>query len=201
LEKVSEENNKRVKILFISLAHSSHTISWIKLFEESNIDYYLFGINGSCTNYFPSSRVCSYQETSYERRIKLIKTKLRLIKNEKLYLENRELSFLKNHILKIRPNIIHTLGFEPVGYDFLKIFSQVKNNHNFCWVHTARGGPEMVFNKSENLERIKAILNNCDFFIADNYQNYQYALELGLNVEKKFNRIVVLEFILELFVD
>lgn len=184
------ENAKEIKILFISLAHSSHTISWINLFDEKNVDYFLFGVDGTYTDYFPSTRVYRYQETALERRIRLIKSKLRLINNEESYLENCELSYLKKLILRIRPNIIHTLGFEPAGYDFLKIFSQLKRSHDFSWVHTARGGPEMVFNKTNNFERIKRILINCDFFIADNYQNYQYALEIGLKEEKKFERLV-----------
>lgn len=183
-------NNINIRVLFIALAHSSHTISWVKLFHEKNIEFFLFGLNGTTNDSFPVNRLDRFIETPFERLVRKLKRKFRIIKDDALYLERRELSYLKNYIIKKQPNVIHTLGFEPAGYKFIKIYFETINKCKFSWVHTARGGPELVLNRFRNAEKIKLIFANCNYFIADNSQNYQYAIDFGLKEDKIFKTIV-----------
>ena len=40
-----------MNILFIAIAHSSHTISWLEMLSNKNINLNVYGINGSNQNY------------------------------------------------------------------------------------------------------------------------------------------------------
>jgi glycosyltransferase involved in cell wall biosynthesis len=50
------------------------------------------------------------------------------------------------------------------------------------WVLQVRGGPELALHRlmPEHESRIRAALSQCDQMVADNQQNYDYALKLGL---------------------
>ena len=85
-----------------------------------------------------------------------------------------------------RPHIVHTLGFDPASHVYLR----ARNAHGSAgigrWVAQARGGPDIALQRysPEFLPQIRAVLANCDHFIADNQQNYEYARNLGLAPDK-----------------
>jgi hypothetical protein len=57
-----------------------------------------------------------------------------------------------------------------------------------AWVVQVRGGPDIALNRlhDDTRARITAVLSACDAVIADNPQNYAYAVELGASPEKAF---------------
>jgi hypothetical protein len=85
-----------------------------------------------------------------------------------------------------RPDIIHTLGFEPAAYLYLR----ARKLHDLSgigrWVAQARGGPDLALNQHlpEYPRLIEEVFATCDHFIADNQQNYDYALDAGLDPSK-----------------
>lgn len=85
-----------------------------------------------------------------------------------------------------KPDIIHTLGLEPASY----YYYEVRKTHGLegigKWVAQVRGGPDLALNRflPEYAEKIKAVFQECDQIIADNQQNYEYALAMGLARER-----------------
>jgi hypothetical protein len=90
---------------------------------------------------------------------------------------------LARTIRQWRPDIIHTLGFEPASYLYLR----ARQLHDLAgigrWVAQARGGPDLALNRHlpEYPRLIEEVFATCDHFIADNQQNYDYALAAGLD--------------------
>lgn len=85
-----------------------------------------------------------------------------------------------------RPDIIHTLGFEAASYLYLRTRKRYGLAGIGRWVAQARGGPDLALNRHspEYLPRIEEVFATCDHFIADNQQNYDYALAAGLDPAK-----------------
>ncbi|HEY3910976.1 MAG TPA: glycosyltransferase family 4 protein [Stellaceae bacterium] len=85
-----------------------------------------------------------------------------------------------------RPDIIHTLGFDAASYLYLSARKRYGLAGIGRWIAQARGGPDLALNRhsSKHLPRIREVLATCDHFIADNQQNYDYALAAGLDRSK-----------------
>ncbi|MCP4221052.1 MAG: radical SAM protein [bacterium] len=158
------------RILFIAPAHSTHTHSWVKLLENEKLDVRVFGIGNTAppkdfplptytfSNYFPGT----------------------------LYHDVLEKDWLAEIIRRWRPVVIHTLGLDPASYTYLQIKKSYGAGRNATWIVTARGGPEFALKRlmPENVPIMRDVLQNCDWFVADNQMNYDFALELGLNPHK-----------------
>ncbi len=85
-----------------------------------------------------------------------------------------------------KPDIIHTLGFDPASYLYLRCRAQFEIAGVGKWVAQARGGPDLGLQRydPDYLPNILAVFRHCDHFIADNETNYAYALEAGLDPDK-----------------
>lgn len=85
-----------------------------------------------------------------------------------------------------QPDIVHTLGFDPAGYFYQSVTSAYPMRKPRIWVAQVRGGPELVLYPSipENKSRIEKILQQCDYLIADNQENYDIAVSFGLEKRK-----------------
>jgi glycosyltransferase involved in cell wall biosynthesis len=85
-----------------------------------------------------------------------------------------------------QPDIIHTLGLEPASFLYLDVRNRLERIKNCKWIVQARGGPDLALHRllPQYSERIGNVLTQCDQFIADNNQNYGYALEMGLAKHK-----------------
>ena len=186
----------RKKILFIALAQSTHTHAWINLLTGLKFQVRLIGITRTKAPKdfkFPTytfdlalarREELRLREKTYFQRLKniIIKEKEMPFKTD----QELEDEWLANIIKSWKPNIIHTLGFDPAGYEYLR----VKNTNNLSkigiWLATVRGGPELALNHllPSECTKIKKILQFCDQLIADNIQNYEIAVELGLAPNK-----------------
>jgi glycosyltransferase involved in cell wall biosynthesis len=85
-----------------------------------------------------------------------------------------------------QPDIIHTLGLEPASLFYLDVRNSLERIKKCKWIVQARGGPDLALHRllPQYSERIGNVLTQCDQFIADNQQNYDYALEMGLAKHK-----------------
>jgi glycosyltransferase involved in cell wall biosynthesis len=85
-----------------------------------------------------------------------------------------------------RPDVIHTLGFDPAAYLYLRARKRYGLENIGRWIIQARGATDMFFPRHEPsvLSNIKGVLTACDFFIADHQWNYDFALSEGLSSKK-----------------
>jgi hypothetical protein len=185
----------RPRILFIGLANSSHTHSWIDLLKGSQLNLRLF----SASEYLPPPDwdVRTYVTANSGRSLDLTKRKSlfgsgnvarfghRLVARARGREWNPQ--WLKNDwLVKIiqdwRPDVIHTLGLEPASYLFSGVSERLGSGHFGKWVVQVRGGPDLALHRwlPEYETLIREVLAGCDQLIADNPQNYQHALEMGL---------------------
>ncbi len=93
---------------------------------------------------------------------------------------------LANVILDWQPDVIHTLGFDPASYLYMRTRKQFGLEGIGRWVAQARGGPDIALQRHAPVFRplIEEVLLNCDHFIADNEPNYRIAQEMGLTRQK-----------------
>jgi len=85
-----------------------------------------------------------------------------------------------------RPDIIHTLGFDPSAYFYLRARAEYDLGGIGRWVAQARGGPDLDLYRflADRLAQIRSVFEACDHFICDNEQNYAFALANGLHRSK-----------------
>lgn len=93
---------------------------------------------------------------------------------------------LANVLRTWRPDIVHTLGFDPAAYLFLRTARAYGFLSEVRWVAQARGGPDLDLfqHLPERLALIKEVFRACDHYICDNERNYAFALEHGLDSSK-----------------
>lgn len=189
-----------IRILFVGELQSSHALSWIDLLAPFRDEFEIHGLHTSSaippkTN-FPISEV---KYLSYFQRYTL--SKLDKIRNyfgwesEAWAIENIhgyghynpcQLANIQKVLQKFKPHIVHTLGIFPASAFFLRALTLSDIDRKPVWIVQARGGPDIALNRKNPVlaKEIRAILNHCDYFIADNHQNYSYAMEMGLEPEK-----------------
>lgn len=186
--------NYRKKILFIALAHSSHTHAWLDLLKDSQFEVRIFGINNTNANgklkyfqynfdkHFPFIEPMKLQwwHLKYQRFIK-----------ERVYkkinidaLEKKWLSWIIN---RWKPDIVHLLGINPCAIYYWQVKSSYQILPKFCLVLTLRGGSDLELERFNKLKKplFKDIFQKSDYVIADNDTTYRYASELGLDEAKK----------------
>ena len=182
------------RILFVGLSESTHTHSWVDLLEYSEFNVRLFALPSGAPprqwkvrTYVTQGVAGDCGSPDYRYRFRPDQTSF-LNKVQTLLMRGMEIQFgaweerwLNRVIRDWCPDIVHTLGLDPASFQFLKWIEQPARAR-FKWVVTARGGPELALNRllPEEQARIGAVLRECDYLIADNDQNYRYAVDLGL---------------------
>jgi glycosyltransferase involved in cell wall biosynthesis len=185
----------RPKILFVGLPESSHTHSWIDLLEGAEFNVRLFAlptglppddwkVRTYVTDYtdarldpatraslFPRSRVGRVARRGVARAL------------GRWDVEGLRLKWLSEVVRGWRPDVIHTLGLTPASYFYAEARERFGLQGVGKWVAQARGGPDLALHRllPEHVTKIRAVLAGCDEFIADNRQNYEYGVELGLD--------------------
>lgn len=182
-----------MRVLFVALAQSSHTHAWVTLLDSDRFDVRIFGIDQTeSPRDFPVPTYGFFRgyPSLNPRRNLWFRSKGRLINlyatARSMSLHMLELQWLSRVIREWQPDIVHTLGLDPASYAYLELLENFDGLPWTPWVVTARGGPEVALMRlqSEPARRISAVLSRCDFLVADNPLNYEYALNLGLDREK-----------------
>jgi len=181
------------KILFIGLAQSSHTHAWIDLLSESEFNVRLFGIPNSVppANWPVKTYVnlLSPQNSTPIRKYLYshLLGELRMHYNEFAVQHYRKPvgtseEWLAQIIKAWKPDIIHTLGLEPASYYYYDVREKYNLRSIGKWIVQVRGGPDLALNRllPEYSQKIQSVFQYCDQVIADNRQNYEYALSMGL---------------------
>lgn len=181
------------KILFIGPAHGSHTHAWVNLLDHSQFEVRVFGVQNSDANsgmkcftynfdkHFPFTGPLNQNWVHQAYRIFIKKF---LLRGESVDFQEK---YWLSRIIKVwQPDIIHTLGFDAAAYFYLEVKKLFKFDYSGVWVTTVRGGPELAVFRllPEKEKKIKEVLTDCDQLIADNNENYQIAIQMGLNPKK-----------------
>ncbi len=177
-----------MKILFIALAHSSHTISWVNMFENKSDTVLVYGINGSVGKFNKNTLLFNHIENqSFKSRL--------IIKFKKMFFNITSKSYFDKQIIHLwgvikdqQPDIIHTLGFEDAGHLLTQLIEKEYFNKTFKWVHTFRGGPELKFTRYHN--QITKLLQSCDSVICDNLINYSILQNYNVKNANLYQKII-----------
>ena len=180
------------KILFVCLMTSTHTHSWLSLLKDMKINVRVYAIDGFMPNYFNlPTHLLKEDYLSRFANKDFYWNKFGIAIRGSAILFGKDVSFLDNILLPRairawKPDIVHTLGFEPASYVYLKVREILGPKHKAKWIVTARGGPELAIKSKipEVAEIIANVFRACDQFIADNQQNYNLAMNLGLEKHK-----------------
>ena len=110
-------HRRRTRILFIALAHSSHTQGWISLLDAKEFHIKVFGVaNTRLPDGVPIEAVVPPTLNLARRFGRRVLRKL--AGRELVSLETKALADV---LLKWRPDIVHTLGLDPASYFFLDV--------------------------------------------------------------------------------
>ena len=176
-------DRRRIRVLFVALAQSTHSHAWITLLDPMEFDVRVFGVQGTrVPDGLPIKMVPMPQPP---RRVQRVLR--RLARLQPITPDQQTEQALVKFVSDWNPDIVHSLGLDPASYFYLKLRRRHPILERAAWVVTARGGPELALGRllSGEAARIKAVLEGCTQFIADNDLNYRYAVALGLAPEKK----------------
>jgi len=172
-----------MRILFVAMSNSIHSVRWISQLVDQGWDIYLY----------PSQDIEELHEGFLGMRINLHK-KLRkrrfklnwclgviIRKTKKFFFANDE--SLYKYIEKIKPDIIHTLETQAAGYKILQIKNSYYGRKPFpIWVHSVWGSDLYLFGRmDEHKERIIGVMSNCNYFISESKRDISLAKKYGYN--------------------
>ncbi len=187
----------KLRILFVGLAESTHTHSWIDLLQGAELNIRMFGLpsgippsDWNVKTYLtakppfkadPDTRTRLY---SFGQAGRLIMRGIsRYVLKNDLEFEERWLSQI---IRRWRPDIIHTLGLYPAGEFYYRVRMRFGLTDIGLWVMQIRGGSDLTLRRLEPLtaHEITQMLLECDQLISDNEVNFRYAMEMGIEKDK-----------------
>jgi glycosyltransferase involved in cell wall biosynthesis len=188
------------KILFIGLAESTHTISWIDLLDQSELNVRLFALpSGLPPEDWPvrtyvtldtileldrRTRARLYPARRPSRAERLLRRYVSQFLGVKRDLNPER--WLAEVVVQWQPDIIHTLGLDPAGYFYFNARKGYDLSGLGKWVLQLRGGSDLTLSRldPEVSPRISQVLSECDQLLSDNQENYRFALEMGLKKEQ-----------------
>jgi glycosyltransferase involved in cell wall biosynthesis len=191
----------RPRILFIGHAESSHTHAWIDLLHDSRLNVRLFALptgapppDWSVKTYITSPDASRARP---EIRRRLPPARFWIGRAHRAWQTAASAlpipaprepleAALASVLAEWRPDIVHTLGFDPAAYFYATVATKSGLRGVSKWVAQARGGPDLALNRYDPRysARIQKVLLGCDYFVADNEPNYAYARSVGLPEEK-----------------
>lgn len=187
---------KKLRVLIVCFADSSHSQSWIDLFKNcTEIDVRVFASSISDGGMYPLQ---NWGRTTY---VLNHPTKLRgtsqvisLFSDSKFsrFFSTRisaRIPSLNNWFLwrvvnKWKPDIVHSLSIIPTGQFTWQSLKKTENNRPLFVVSSWGSDINLGKHKANDRQILKEIFFNCDGFISDCKRDINNALELGLRKNK-----------------
>jgi len=184
-----------MKILFVAMSDSIHTVKWIKQLEGTGWKVYLY-----------PSRDIPVIHKDMPRFVKVLRKHhrlYRLIENSSIhyslftihyYLTRIEARIKTNYherrlarlIAQVRPDLIHTLETQGAGYlvDQARLMLE-KNGKIFPkWWHSNWGSDLMMFGQfPEHRVKIESVLSHCDYYSCECSRDVDLARKYGFKGE------------------
>lgn len=208
--RMTDEYPGELRILFVGLAESSHTHSWIGLLDGERINVRLFAMptNGLPPPDWKVRTYLSFLQSppGLDSRYRccllppLQKTQSRL--HQLVRRLSRNLwrgaevqspvqspeEWLSEIIQDWKPHVIHTLGLDHSQGGFF--YHSVRKEKNLSgigkWVLQLRGGSDLVFSRHDPIMRpkLQEALRDSDRILTDNHANIRYIQEMGIEPKK-----------------
>ena len=188
--------NRKLRILFVCYANSTHAQSWINLLQDSPFEVRVFTTRLSSIEYgwAPDWNFSTYVTVQPEITKKMKERIFWLLpggprlKTISHWLDSRfnlTVSYLRRIIKTWKPDIIHSLSMDKAGRLARLALQGISPEDRPRWVVSSYGNDICLdlfdVDKSEN---IKSILAQCDGFMADCQRDRQLAVSGGLDPAK-----------------
>lgn len=191
-----------MRILFVGMSDSIHLARWINQLDNIHWDRFLFpiysvkphhdlknltAINSGEIPGFQSNRSLRYMNCSLhlfalnfaDRIIQKRLNPLRPVPNPSPLLVRALVSTIK----RVKPDIIHSMEFQEAGYLTLEAKKNFKGRFP-KWIATNWGSDIYLFGRlAEHRERVRAVVENCDFYSCECERDVVLAREHGLRGE------------------
>jgi hypothetical protein len=176
-------------ILLVAMLGSVHTARWVKQFIDQGWKIYVFPSTG--TGELHPDLAGAVLVRTLSRRISDVLSALGLVFIAKLVdrfqrrLEYKSPSIrvtqLNNAIVKLRPDLIHSLEIQAAGY--LTLEAKKKSHEKFPpWIVTNWGSDIFLFGRLQrHKEKIRDVLANCDYYSCECERDVKLAQEFGFN--------------------
>lgn len=181
-----------MKILFVAMSDSIHTARWINQIADQGWDIHLFPSIDCGATHPDLKNVTIYHSiysvkknqnphvnySGYPIFSNIIAWSARLIK--KIIYPNYRAKQLKKVISEFKPDIIHSMEFQGAGYLTLQL-KKMDPDQFPLWIATNWGSDIYYFSRfSEHKEKIKEILEQCDYYSCECERDILLARKLGL---------------------
>jgi len=189
----------RPKILFIGPGDSSHTYSWIDLLADRpfNVRFFVpprffsppdsWKIKTYITAYDhgPLDRLTRKRLVDKGTTRRVAQRYLARALNKPWDSEQVGAAWLAQIIREWQPHIVHTFQVDVAEFYF-RVCRDYGIENGPKWVLQVRGGPELAMRRlmPEHKESIRRTLLAGDQVVADNQQNYEFALEMGVKQDQ-----------------
>lgn len=182
-----------MRILFVAIPSSVHVMRWISQLADQNWDVHLFPAYPSylhegfrdLTVYGLSSlrQTGSHPSVRFRGLLPIRRGVNRIewaIHRRRPNLEARLLATL---VRILRPDVIHSLEFQHAAY-LTHSAREMASSEFPAWIVSNWGSDIFLFGRLENhKERIRRILDTCDFYAAECQRDIDVALGMGLKGE------------------
>jgi glycosyltransferase involved in cell wall biosynthesis len=185
-----------MKILFVAMTNSVHTAGWVSQLADTGWDIHVFDAVEGClskdlkgitayTYYRPLKTACNVKKVHsilpLPRGIGFICYRLKLMRS--FFMPSR-LDSLTRLIKRLRPNILHSLEMQHESYPLLEVKRRLGGKFLMPWIYSSWGSDLYLFSdQPEHRERIKEVLDTCDYYIADCQRDVEIATRLGFTGE------------------
>jgi glycosyltransferase involved in cell wall biosynthesis len=182
-----------VRILYVAMADSIHTARWINQIADQGWDLHLFPVYSAS----PSSELRNvtvyglaffrprnlHPSVHYIGLLPIGRAGGFLEKAAFRFFPNIWASALGILIRIIQPDILHSLEFQHSAYLTLPIIQQARKRSQKPpkWIATNWGSDLYLFGRlAEHRERVRQVLEQCDFYSCECERDVKLAQELGL---------------------
>ena len=185
-----------MRILFVAMANSIHTARWISQLNGQGWDIHVFDalestvspeLTGVTAHVFhrPRGSQCNAPRVRSDERFPVLAG----------FLRNRfpaiaRLVFpswgetLPKLIRALKPDIIHSLEMQNESYALLEASCRLGGSFDMPWIYSSWGSDIYLFGMiPEHRARVRAVLEACDYYIADCHRDVELALKYGLRGE------------------
>jgi glycosyltransferase involved in cell wall biosynthesis len=182
-----------MRILFVAMAMSVHTARWVRQLLETGWDIHVFDLmEGSITPelrgvtaytfYRPKKLKCNIKElytvwpffrgAGFARRLIPHTIWNRLFPSR--------VDTLQKLILRLKPDILHSMEMQHETYPLLEVKKKLGGSFKMPWIYSSWGS-DLYFYGSQQTHcgRIKSVLSQCDYYIADCHRDIELAKQLG----------------------
>ena len=182
----------RKKILFVAMIDSIHTHRWLKkITDRSDIDIHILSSTivlernenfpKKVIQHFPFPFNFITKIFNFSNPNKSIFKSVLAILYRKIYKREPYQSFIRNTIITIKPDLIHSLETQHAGYLVIDVKNKYFLHKKFPkWWHTNWGSDFYLFsNFSFHKEKIVNLLENINYYSCESLRDNLIAKKLG----------------------